>query len=373
MKALHVISFNYPYPPSYGGVIDVYYKIKALSDLGVKIHLHCFVNQIPEKTDPEITDITENVFFYQKKKNPFLYLSFMPFAAAIRNSDILINNLAKIKAPILFEGLQTTSLLTQLKSKEHPLYLRLHNNEAEYYKGISFSEKNIFKKIIYKIEAIKYKSYQKKYLKEFKSVFCLSEKEYRETENYSGNAKLIHIFHGNQTVKNLDKKGAYFLFHGDLSISDNKKALYEVIELFKGLSEYKLVVASDRASDDLKKKINTIENVDLVPIETNENLYHLLENAHANILLSFQNSGTKVKLFNSLYNSRFVIINQNITDDKSLKELCLYGSSIQEIRQHIIDIAEKNYTGNERRKTVLEQTHSDESKAQEMIKVIFKD
>ncbi|MGU3374525.1 hypothetical protein [Chryseobacterium sp. M5A1_1a] len=374
MKALHIISFNYPYPPSYGGIIDVYYKIKALSDLGVKIHLHCFVNQIPEKIDPEIKNITENVYFYKKKKNAFLYFSFTPFAAAIRNSEILLNNLMKIKAPILFEGLQTTSLITQLKNKEqYPLYLRLHNNESEYYKGLSSSEKNIFKKIIYKIEAIKYESYQKKYLKEFKSVFCLSEKEYRETESYSGNAKLVHIFHGNHMVKILDEKGDYFLFHGDLSISDNKKALEEVIELFKGLSQYKLIVASDRASDDIKKKINSVENINLVPIETNENLCHLLENAHANILLSFQNSGTKVKLFNSLYNSRFVIINQNITDDNSLRDLCLYGSNLQEIRQHITDIAEKNYSGYERRKLVLEKNHSDASKAEEMIKVIFKD
>ncbi|AZA78634.1 glycosyltransferase family 1 protein [Chryseobacterium sp. G0186] len=373
MKALHLISFNYPYPPSYGGIIDVYYKIKALSELGVKIHLHCFVNQIPEKTDPEIKNITENVFFYKKKKNPLLYFSPVPFAAAIRNSNMLLHNLMKIKAPVLFEGLQTTSLLTQLKDKgQYPLYLRLHNNEAEYYKGLSSSEKNIFKKIIYKVEAIKYENYQKKHLKEFKSVFCLSEKEFHETENYSGNAKLIHIFHGNRTVKLLDKKGDYFLFHGDLSISDNKKALEEVIELFKGFSQYKLIVASDRASDDIKKKINSVKNIKLVPIETNENLHHLLENAQANILLSFQNSGTKVKLFNSLYNSRFVIINQNITDDDSLRDLCLYGSNLQEIRQHIIDVAERDYSGSEHRKTVLEKEHSDESKAEEIIRVIFK-
>ncbi|MCX6283192.1 MAG: mannosyltransferase, partial [Bacteroidetes bacterium] len=39
---LHIVSFDIPYPPDYGGVIDVYYKIKTLSEAGVKIHLHCF-------------------------------------------------------------------------------------------------------------------------------------------------------------------------------------------------------------------------------------------------------------------------------------------------------------------------------------------
>ena len=41
-KHLHIISFDIPYPPNYGGVIDVYYKIRTLHKLGIKIHLHCF-------------------------------------------------------------------------------------------------------------------------------------------------------------------------------------------------------------------------------------------------------------------------------------------------------------------------------------------
>lgn len=372
MKEFHIISFNYTYPPSYGGIIDVYYKIKALSDLGIKIHLHCFVDQIPSTIDREIKEITENVFFYKKKKNPLLYFSGMPFAAAIRDSKALLKNLEKNKAPILFEGLQTTRIIRFLKENNQKLYLRLHNNEAEYYKGLSGSEKNLFKKIIYTIESLKYTGYQKKLLKKFETVFCLSEKEYKEVETYSGNAHLIHIFHGNELVKGLDKKGKYFLFHGDLTTADNKRALNETIGLFKTLPQYQLVVASDRASEDIKSKISAVENISLTPIETTENLYRLLEAAHANILISYQNSGTKVKLFNTLYNSRFVIINGNITDDPVLTNLCLYGADMSQIRQQIITSAEKDYHDTEKRKEILENTHSDKTKAEEIIKLIFK-
>ncbi|NIF05785.1 glycosyltransferase [Chryseobacterium sp. Tr-659] len=373
MKELHIISFNYPYPPSYGGIIDVFYKIKALSDLGIKIHLHCFVDQIPERIDPEVEENTENIFFYKKKKNPLLYFSGTPFAAAIRDSELLLTHLEKIKAPILFEGLQTTYVIKFLKGRGHQLYLRHHNNETAYYKGLSLSEKNIFKKIIYSIESLKYTGYQKKLLKKFNTVFCLSEKEYHEVETYSNNAQLIHIFHGNSSVKQLDKKGKYFLFHGDLTTADNKKALEETIDLFKSLPHYQLKVASDRASEDIKKKISAVENISLTPIQTTENLHHLLNGAHANILLSYQNSGTKVKLFNTLYNSRFVIINENITDDADLIKLCLYGSETEEIRRQIIIAATKDYNDTENRKKVLERKHSDASKAEEIIATIFKD
>lgn len=372
MKELHLISFNYPYPPSYGGIIDVYYKIKALSDLGIKIHLHCFIDKIPSTIDPEVKEITETIFFYQKKKNPLLYFSGIPFAAAIRNSEALLKNLGKNKAPILFEGLQTTHIMQFLRGNDHKLYLRYHNNEKEYYKGLSVSEKNLFKKIIYKIESLKYSGYQKKLLKKFEAVFCLSEKEYNEVKTYSQNAHLIHIFHGNESVKQLDKKGKYFLFHGDLTTADNKRALSETIDLFKTLPQYNLVVASDRAGEDIKRKISTVENISLTPIQTTENLYHLLEGAHGNILISYQNSGTKVKLFNTLYNSRFVIINENITDDPVLKSVCLFGSDMNEIRQQIVTSAEKDYHDTEKRKGILEKTHADKAKANEMVKIIFK-
>ncbi len=351
----------------------MYYKIKALYEMGIKIHLHCFVDQIPEMIDPEIRKSTENVFVYKKKKSPLLYFSGVPFAAAIRNSETLLKNLKKIKAPILFEGLQTTYIVKFLKDYGHHLYLRHHNNEAEYYKGLSLSEKNLLKKVIYRIESLKYTGYQKKLLKSFKTVFCLSEKEYHEVETYSKNARLIHIFHGNKSVKQLGKKGNYFLFHGDLTTADNKKALNETIDLFKNLPQYKLLIASDRAGEDIKRKIASADNISLTPIQTTENLHHLLENAHANILLSYQNSGTKVKLFNTLYNSRFVIINKNITDDPALISLCLYGADMSEIRQQILTSAERDYDTAENRREVLEKKHSDNAKAEEMAAIIFKD
>jgi hypothetical protein len=63
-----------------------------------------------------------------------------------------------------------------------------------------------------------------------------------------------------------------------------------------------------------------------------------------------------VKLFNSLYNSRYVIINENITDDPELISLCLFGSAKDKIRQQIITAAEKDYDSFENRKNILEKS-----------------
>ena len=41
LKGINIVSFNVPYPPNYGGIIDVYYKIKALREIGCEVVLHC--------------------------------------------------------------------------------------------------------------------------------------------------------------------------------------------------------------------------------------------------------------------------------------------------------------------------------------------
>ena len=43
-----------------------------------------------------------------------------------------------------------------------------------------------------------------------------------------------------------------------------------------------------------------------------------------------------------------------------------------EIRQQIIASAEKDYNDTEKRKQILENTHSDHAKAEEIVKIIFK-
>ena len=69
-KHLHIISFDVPYPTNYGGVIDVYYKMKALHQQGIKIHLHCFEYGRAEAKILE--DICEKVYYYKRKMNKTL-------------------------------------------------------------------------------------------------------------------------------------------------------------------------------------------------------------------------------------------------------------------------------------------------------------
>jgi hypothetical protein len=63
-KSLHIVSFDIPYPPIYGGIIDVFYKIKALKELGVSIHLHTFI--YGKEKQPELENYCEKVHYYKR-------------------------------------------------------------------------------------------------------------------------------------------------------------------------------------------------------------------------------------------------------------------------------------------------------------------
>lgn len=43
MRTLHLVSFDVPYPPDYGGIVAVLDLIKLLRQKGIKIILHVFV------------------------------------------------------------------------------------------------------------------------------------------------------------------------------------------------------------------------------------------------------------------------------------------------------------------------------------------
>ena len=88
-RHINIISFDVPYPPNYGGVIDVYYKIKALYNAGIKVHLHCF--EYGRGSAMELNTICEEVFYYKREKMWKGFLSDKPFIVQTRNNKLLKN------------------------------------------------------------------------------------------------------------------------------------------------------------------------------------------------------------------------------------------------------------------------------------------
>lgn len=369
-KKLHIVTFDNPFPPNYGGVIDVFYKIKALHLLGVEIYLHCFVNEIPQE-NIALEAISTKLFFYKRNKSVFNFFSKKPFSVVSRKHNELLQNLSTDNHPIFFEGLQSTFVLSKSSFKGRALYLRLHNLEDNYYKGLAKSETSFFKRIAYSLESKKYQLY-KDIFKKFEKVFTLSNFETRFIEDNFGNAKYIPVFHGNQFVENLSEYGNYAFYNGDLRISDNRNVAQFLLDVFNEIKDYKLIIASSISCNQIESKCKSSTNCSYISIKYQEHLNELVVNSHINVMLSFQESGTKLKAVNALYKGRFCIINKNMIDDDELLSLCTLAETKSDFVAAINKLKKMPYSGFEKRKIILEKILNDKNNAMKIIETIWK-
>ena len=42
-RHLHIVAFDLPYPPNYGGSTDMFFKLRAFAKLNIKVTLHVFL------------------------------------------------------------------------------------------------------------------------------------------------------------------------------------------------------------------------------------------------------------------------------------------------------------------------------------------
>jgi hypothetical protein len=368
-KTVHIVSFDNPFPPNYGGVIDVFYKIKALHQLGVKIYLHCYYKE-RDSVSEELKAITEKVFLYPKKRRFLDLFSPIPLSVISRFETQLITNLQSIEAPIFVEGLQSSMFCNMNVFKNRKLFLRLHNIESNFYAGMSRNETSIFKKILFYFESKKYIRYEKR-LGHFEQIFTLSCFETKQLKKVYQKVDYIPVFHGNKINIPTQKFGKYALYHGDLRLADNKKAAKFFISIFQELSDYTLIIASNVGRSFVEKYSKKVNNIHFVEVINYEQLISVINEAHINLAISFQQSGTKLKLFNSLFNGRFCIVNENVVDDENILELCEKAESRSDFVNKINALRETPFLNYEARKLRLEQYMSDIENAKKLVDEIF--
>lgn len=317
-KALHIVALNIPYPANYGGVIDIFYKLKALKDLGIKIHLHCF------KYDREETIklglLCSSVHYYPRKMSWFNLFSNIPFIVNTRKSKNLLKNLEKINAPILFEGLHTTYYLNHSKINQRTQLVRAHNIESDYYKMLAIAEKKIIPKLYLLSEHLKIKLYEKK-LKNADAILSISQKDH-EHFNEIGNSHYIKAFHPNKDVLSKTGLGEYAIYHGNLSVAENENAaLYLIKHVFKKI-DYPFVITGYKPGKHLRKEITKHNHIRLVENPEEALLDNLIKNAQIQVLYTQQATGIKLKLLKSLYHGRHCIANNQMLIGTELENAC---------------------------------------------------
>lgn len=326
-KKLHIISFDIPYPANYGGVIDVYHKLLILSKLGVKIILHCF-KYGDRKKAAILEEICEQVFYYPRLKFLAFPASFSkPYIVASRKNTELLKNLQSDNAPILFEGLHTCYYLNHGSLRQRKKLVRMHNIEWEYYHHLAKNEKNILKKIHFKFEANLLKKFEQN-LTFSSHILAISQKDFSYLNKLFSNVKLLSVFSENEQLTCKLGFGEYVLYHGNLSVNENIKAVEFILEIYETNNlVLPLVIAGKNPSEALKNRIKKAENIKLVANPSNIEINKFIEDAHINFLPTFQATGIKLKLINALFKGRFCLVNNEMISGTNLADACITANN----------------------------------------------
>lgn len=314
---IQIVSFAVPFPADYGGAIDVYYKIKAFTDLGLKVHLHTF-EYPPYLRSEALEKICESVQYYPRTF-PWKWFFGTPYIIASRNNKILISNIIEKKIPVILEGLHTSCLVPYLKDKNISFIVRMHNVEWKYYELLAGAESSWLKRFYFKWEARFLKKYEKK-ISNIHFLATIAEKDTQYYQSHFPDSKVFQVnpFHGMDfSVKN--GIGNYALFHGNMSINENANAaLFLIDKVFKS-SNLKLLIAGKDAInfDDQNSGISIVNN------PSNDEMLKIQQEAQVHLIPNSQPTGMKLKWVHALHTARFIIVHSDILQ-KSIPEVGIY-------------------------------------------------
>lgn len=371
-RQLNIICFDVPFPADYGGAIEEFYKLESLHQLGIKIHLHCFVYGDRNQQN-ELEKYCEQVYYYPRARSVREMFSSIPFIVKTRMPEVLLENLLKNDFPILFDATHTTGFLHHPSLKGRKKLVRLHNIEWIYYRVLFDAAVTLKEKIFYFSEYKKLREYDK-VLEHADALSCLSQTdmEYYQ-EKFPGNkVQLDYVFHENEKVSARPGKGNYILYHGNLSLIDNYQLIIDLLANELKACAHPIIIAGKNPDKTLMDFVKGKSHIRLVANPSGDELNELIENAHICLAIAKNASGVKLKLINSLFKARFVIANEAALNGSGLDELCVlpaegtFQSVVDELMQRTFD---ETMIGN--RSAVLLNKYDNLRNAQQIINAIF--
>lgn len=333
LKKIHIVSFDVPFPADYGGVIDVFYRIKALHELGVEITLHCF--EYGRGHQEELERYCKDVIYYKRKVFSAIF-SKSPFIVASRKSPELLINLLQDDSPILFEGLHTCAFLSDKKLKKRLKIARTHNIEHDYYTELAKINSG-WRKLFFKKEAKKLRIFETT-LKNANHILAIQENDVAHFKRYIKNVHLLPASIPKIEQKYNPNLKNFCLFHGNLSVGENENAVRWVLKNLTFPKELLLVIAGKNPSAEIKSACAQLE-VELIVNPSEIEMQELLNSARIHLLFTEQATGIKLKLLNTLASSGHILLNDKMVEGTRLKKWCTVVNSPLEFNQKIIDLS----------------------------------
>ncbi len=331
---VHVVSFAIPYPADYGGVQDVFHKIRWLKKSGVEVHLHAWAYH-GRKLSPELEELCANVSLYKRTIDWADILKGLPYTVASRNSKELLRGLIKDNEPILFETLHTTRWIEHPAFFGRKLLFRESNVEHDYYRHLAKLESGFIKKAYLLEDARRLEEWERvlRSATTFLNV-SLEDQIYFRKHFPEPIHDWIPPFTPFDEVNVGAGGGEFVLFHGNLAVQENAVVAFRLLDLWNNHTHLPpLIVAGRNPSSSLLSKATA--RVSVVPNPSEAHLNDLISRAGWNLLFTPQPTGIKLKLLNVLFNGGRILANSKMVHGTALESVVTIVDDINSIPEYL--------------------------------------
>lgn len=366
--------------------MDIYYRLLALHRAGVRITLHCFT--YGRAKAPELETCCEQVYYYRRNMSPTLHLHKIPFVAASRDSDELLERLSQDDAPVLIEGVHGCELLRRLREREagqerrRRVVVRAHNVERDYYRMLARSERRPLRKIYLALEACK--------LRRYESVLTLADAVCAITDADAAVFRQMgcaHVFtvppffspieqseqsSGDCSSQLPIPSTPYMLFHADLSVPDNEWAVRWLQRHVMHRTAWPFVVAGRNPRASLCRFLSHFPNTTLVVSPTQSEMDALVSEARCTVMITRQPTGFKLKLINSLVRGQHCLVNSAMVAGTNLAVCCHVSDTPDEMRQQLDQLMQTPFDDalRQQRQSQLNRMFDPEARARQIVELL---
>jgi len=347
-------------------------RIKALHREGVRIHLHYF--DYHGNDVYELNNYCETIQSYQRKLGWKGFSFSLPYIVSSRINNDLTSDLNKDNYPVILEGIHCTGILDDIDAKRRKILIRLHNDEAAYYQKLAAYENNFFKRLYFLNESRSLEKYQARLSKNVLYAGISKKDISRFAEKYDLPAvQFLPAFTGWSQVNCEEGTGNFCLYHGNLSVPENEKAACWLLDKVFTKIKVPFVIAGKKPSRRLSKWAHLCQHTCLVADPSEKEINDLVQKAHINILPSFNDTGTKLKLLHALYKGRHCVVNPAAVEGSELEAACHVGNNANAIAAIVLQLYHQPFGEEEirLRKKILYGIFNDECNAQKIIEWLY--
>lgn len=374
-RHLHIVCLDVPWPPDYGGAIDMMNRIMMMKKLGVAVHLHYF-SYNERGTPNELNQFCESIHLYERKTGRKGLSSKLPYIIASRMNNELVSNLKKDNHPVLLEGIHCTGILPQLDLQHRKVIVRMHNDESIYYKELARAESSLLKKLFYSRESRLIDKYVQGLPNEC-IYACVSPIDLnRLKEDYHlQKAVFVPTFPSWQQVNSEEGMGNLCLYHGNLSVPENEEAAIWLLRKVFIRIRKPFVIAGKKPSRRLQKMAHLCQHTCMVADPSESELNDLIRKAHINILPCFNKNitGIRLKLLHVLFEGRHCVVNEPMVKSTGLEGACHIASSADAFASIITQLYHRPFTSEEidLRRRLLGDTYDNEKNTLQLIQYLW--